>query len=59
MIRLRNPWGNNEWTGPWSDNSTEWKNLPAIFQSLARYRDRNDGEFFMTMEDFVKVMADY
>ena len=24
LLRLRNPWGNKEWLGPWSDHSSTW-----------------------------------
>ena len=24
LVKLRNPWGNNGWTGAWSDGSAEW-----------------------------------
>ena len=27
MIKLRNPWGNFEWTGKWSDTSDAWDNV--------------------------------
>uniref|UniRef100_A0A8B9JN69 Calpain 5b n=1 Tax=Astyanax mexicanus TaxID=7994 RepID=A0A8B9JN69_ASTMX len=27
MIRMRNPWGEKEWSGPWSDSSEEWKKV--------------------------------
>lgn len=27
MVKLRNPWGQKEWNGPWSDGSEEWAKL--------------------------------
>lgn len=24
FLKIRNPWGNSEWTGRWSDGSQEW-----------------------------------
>lgn len=32
LLRLRNPWGHYEWTGPWSDNAKEW--TPEILEYL-------------------------
>ena len=28
LIRLRNPWGQKEFTGRWSDRSIQWKAIP-------------------------------
>ena len=49
LIKMRNPWGNREWTGDWSDESPLW--TPALKQQLG-YTKANDGTFWMSFEDF-------
>lgn len=34
FVQLRNPWGHDEWGGPWSDRSDEWKANPKIQKGL-------------------------
>ena len=53
LIRLRNPWGEHEWTGPWSDNSPEWKKLSKKQKETLEYKKLDDGEFYMSIKDFV------
>ncbi|XP_057695891.1 calpain-5-like isoform X1 [Corythoichthys intestinalis] len=53
MIRLRNPWGSSEWTGPWSDSSAEWKNVSQREREKIGVVVQNDGEFWMTFSDFI------
>ncbi|KAG6853132.1 hypothetical protein C0991_006655 [Blastosporella zonata] len=50
FVVLRNPWGNSEWTGPWSDGSKEWtaKWLPALEKLNHSFGD--DGQFIMECE---------
>ncbi|NXK47062.1 CAN8 protein, partial [Chauna torquata] len=51
LVRLRNPWGEVEWTGAWSDNAPEWNYIdPKQKQALDKQVD--DGEFWMTFSDF-------
>jgi hypothetical protein len=47
FVRVRNPWGDTEWSGPWSDGSKEWTQewLPAL--TALEYTFGNDGEFVM------------
>ncbi|NWS17084.1 CAN1 protein, partial [Pachyramphus minor] len=53
LVRMRNPWGEVEWTGPWSDNSPEWHSVdPALRQQLMVKME--DGEFWMSFRDFLR-----
>jgi hypothetical protein len=52
FIILRNPWGDSEWTGRWSDGSKEWTHewlelLPQIGHAFG-----DDGQFIMECTPF-------
>ncbi|CAL8083554.1 unnamed protein product [Calicophoron daubneyi] len=58
LVRLRNPWGNDkEWYGPWSDKSKEWRSVSAIERERIGLVFDNDGEFWMSFEDFVRYFS--
>ncbi|XP_023683852.2 calpain-2 catalytic subunit-like [Paramormyrops kingsleyae] len=51
LVRIRNPWGQVEWTGAWSDNSAEWNSVsPSERQNVKA----DDGEFWMSFTDFLR-----
>uniref|UniRef100_A0A8B9IC31 Calpain 9 n=1 Tax=Anser brachyrhynchus TaxID=132585 RepID=A0A8B9IC31_9AVES len=52
LIRIRNPWGQVEWNGPWSDNSLEWRLVSPPEQKRLSQTALDDGEFWMKFEDF-------
>ena len=53
LIRIRNPWGNEtEWKGAWADGSEEWELLTKETRKRHGITFENDGEFFMSVEDF-------
>ncbi|XP_028626478.1 calpain-5 isoform X1 [Grammomys surdaster] len=58
MIRLRNPWGEREWTGPWSDTSEEWQKVSKSEREKMGVTVQDDGEFWMTFEDMCRYFTD-
>ena len=52
LVRIRNPWGAGEWSGDWSDNSSLWTNAIRRQVGIDSKR-KDDGEFFMSFEDFL------
>ncbi|KAI4129009.1 MAG: hypothetical protein LQ338_002476 [Usnochroma carphineum] len=51
LLRIRNPWGNAEWQGPWSDGSEQW--TPEWMQ-LLNHRFGDDGMFWISYNDFLR-----
>uniref|UniRef100_A0A3Q1AHV9 calpain-2 n=1 Tax=Amphiprion ocellaris TaxID=80972 RepID=A0A3Q1AHV9_AMPOC len=56
LVRIRNPWGEVEWTGPWSDGSSEWKHVSENDKSKLNHV-AEDGEFWMSYSDFIKQFS--
>ncbi|XP_041356011.1 calpain-5-like isoform X2 [Gigantopelta aegis] len=54
LVRLFNPWGTREWTGPWSDSSPEWKSINAREWEKMGIKFKQEGEFWMSFDDFLR-----
>ena len=53
LVKLRNPWGQGEWKGDWSDHSQLWNQFPMVAQQVGLHnRNPEDGIFFMNFRDF-------
>ena len=50
VVRLRNPWGNGEWNGDWSDSSSKWTTQLKNKMELSK---KDDGDFYMSFNDFI------
>jgi calpain-15 len=55
LLKIRNPWGQSEWTGDWSDNSPLWT---SELKTKVGLENRDDGIFFMAYEDFLTYFTD-
>ena len=56
LVKLRNPWGESGWDGPWSANSNLW--TEKIKQQVPQKKLKlNPGEFYMCVEDFAKYFV--
>uniref|UniRef100_A0A8C8B022 Calpain-3 n=1 Tax=Otus sunia TaxID=257818 RepID=A0A8C8B022_9STRI len=54
LVRLRNPWGQVEWNGPWSDKSEEWNFINETEKIRLQHKIVEDGEFWISFEDFMR-----
>lgn len=52
LLNIRNPWGNFEWDGDWSDKSPLW--TPEMKAEVKPILDENDGTFWICYVDFIK-----
>uniref|UniRef100_A0A8C5S519 Calpain-2 catalytic subunit n=1 Tax=Laticauda laticaudata TaxID=8630 RepID=A0A8C5S519_LATLA len=53
LIRIRNPWGEVEWTGKWNDKCPNWNGIdPKVRERLTQQHE--DGEFWMSFSDFLR-----
>ncbi|XP_077987737.1 calpain-5-like isoform X2 [Glandiceps talaboti] len=57
MVRLRNPWGEKEWNGAWSDGSPEWEKVSKKEREKMGLTFDDDGEFWMTFFDFCRYFT--
>ncbi|XP_059839064.1 calpain-2 catalytic subunit-like [Hypanus sabinus] len=53
LVRVRNPWGEVEWTGAWSDSSAQWNGISSEDRERLQQRTE-DGEFWMSYPDFLR-----
>ncbi|XP_035265940.1 calpain-5-like [Anguilla anguilla] len=58
LIRMRNPWGKTEWKGTWSDSSEEWERVGSTERTALGLTVKNDGEFWMAVDDWCKIFTD-
>jgi calpain-15 len=56
VLKLRNPWGKDEWKGQWEDADPNW--TPELKNELEFIGQSEDGTFFMPWEDFLKYFED-
>ncbi|XP_064486076.1 calpain-A-like [Ornithodoros turicata] len=54
LLRLRNPYGHKEYTGPWSDVSEQWKKVSRAKLEELGVTVRDDGEFWIEADYFLK-----
>jgi hypothetical protein len=50
LLKLRNPWGHQEWSGDWSDGSPLWTD--ALRTKLG-HKTQDDGVFFISYQDYL------
>ena len=55
LLKIRNPWGYQEWTGDWSDKSPLW--TESLKEEL-EFEKAEDGDFFIKIEDYIQNFSE-
>ena len=64
FVKVRNPWGQVEWNGPWADGTRQWKTKlgKKLAAALGNFNGASgkvdDGVFVMSFEDFRQAFDD-
>ncbi|XP_055353273.1 calpain-9-like [Paramacrobiotus metropolitanus] len=58
-LRLRNPWGESEWKGAFSDGSAEWKYVPERVRKQLEVSFAEDGEFWIPYSDLMQQFSKF
>ena len=53
LVRIRNPHGQTEWNGAWSDDSSMWNDVSENVKQSIGHSKNDDGGFFMSFEDWI------
>lgn len=56
LLKVRNPWGEGEWRGAWSDGSEQW--TPEWMQ-LLDHKFGDDGMFWISYEDLLRRYSSF
>lgn len=54
LVKMRNPWSLEHYTGPWRDNDPNWTD--ALKEELG-WVSSNDGVFWMTFDDYYRIFG--
>ena len=55
LVCMRNPWGESEWNGAWSDNDK--KNWSTRMKKRCQFTRADDGKFWISFRDFTRHFA--
>mmetsp|Transcript_4923 Transcript_4923/g.13749 ORF Transcript_4923/g.13749 Transcript_4923/m.13749 type:complete len:377 (+) Transcript_4923:94-1224(+) len=59
LLLMRNPWGNVEWTGDWSDSSPLWTDALRKSFNFPAERASDDGKFWIAMKDITPYLQSF
>lgn len=56
LVKVRNPWGTDEWRGAWSDGSEQWT---GEWLGLLNHTFGDDGVFWISYEDLLEKYTNF